>query len=271
MAHALTSLPLPRWRSRWLAAAVAVLCLTGTAARGADAPAVPCAGGQPAFPPLDAEPIVAVVHGGELGVWTPPACTAWPAGKFDLLGTTTARFRFAGDAAGLLPRFAEVSHYPAIRYWSPSRDQRWPLAFEAFALTDADAGHARADFTAAELRPGTPLYFWWRMATERRIPGLGTVALVNRIDVLELTAGRLVLGITSEPARVALLLTLHRGDIRTLYVIESEPDTPDVWRYFTLTGLSGLAAADADDFVRNSARGIFRYTAGLAAEVLPGR
>lgn len=33
----------------------------------------------------------------------------------------------------------------------------------------------------------------------------------------------------------------------------------------------GWAAVDADDFLRNSARGIFRYMAGLAAEVLPGR
>ena len=197
-------------------ALVALICLTGAVARAADAPIVPCVGAKPTFPPLGAEPMVRIVHGDELGVWAPPLCTGWPAGKVDLLGVTTARFRHAGDINGLVHQFGDVSMYTTMRYWSPSRMKWWPLSFEAFALNDNNRGHRRADFTIDEFMPGKPLYFWQRAATEVRIPLLTTVELVNRIDVLELSPDRLVVNVTSEPTSFALVWTLHRGDRKSV-------------------------------------------------------
>jgi hypothetical protein len=91
--------------------------------------------------------------------------------------------------------------------------------------------------------------------------------LVNRIEVLERTPDRLVVAVTSEPGSVALVMRLGRGDIRVVYFLEREQNSQEVWRYFALTSLAGVAALGADNFYRSSARAVFRHTAGLPAEI----
>jgi hypothetical protein len=102
-----------------------------------------------------------------------------------------------------------------------------------------------------------------RMATELLFPR--SVRLVNRVDVLEASPERVVISVVNEPATL-LLLRLNRGDIRVLYFFDHEAGT-DVWRYFTVTSLKGLAATSPPEFLRNSARAIFRYSAGLPTDV----
>jgi hypothetical protein len=94
----------------------------------------------------------------------------------------------------------------------------------------------------------------------------GSIDLVNRIDILERTPDRLVVAVTSEPGTIAVVMRLGRGDIRNVYFIERDQSTNDVWRYFALTSLTGIAALGADNFYRASARGVFRHTTGLPAE-----
>ena len=244
------------------------LLLFGLAAPApAETPLLPCAGQRIGFPPVDAEPTIRIFKETDLAGWTPPACTGWPAEKFEFVGTAAASFRHNGDAIELARRYGAISEYAAMRYFSPSRQAWRELSFEAFALKDANPANKRGDFTAAEFVPGIAHYFWQRGATEAPRPFPGSIDLVNRIDVLERTPDRLVVVVTSEPGTVAVVMRLGRGDIRVVYFLERDENARDVWHYFALTSLAGIAALGADNFYRASARGVFRHTAGLPAEV----
>jgi len=244
------------------------LLLFGLAAPAlAETPVVPCAGPRIEFPPVGAEPIIRIFKETDVTGWEPPACTRWPAEKFEFIGTAAVSFRHKGDAMELARRYGAISEYAAMRYFSPSRQAWRELSFEAFALRDANPANKRGDFTAAEFVPGTPRYFWQRGATEAPPPFPGSMALVNRIDILELTPDRLVVAVTSEPGTFAVVMRLGRGNIRVVYFIERDQNAHDVWHYFALTSLAGIAALGADNFYRASARGVFRHTAGLPAEV----
>jgi len=233
----------------------------------AETPVVPCAGLRIAFPSVGAEPAIRIFKETDVAGWKPPACTGWPSEKFEFIGTAAASFRHTGDATELARRYGAISEYAAMRYFSPSRQAWRELSFEAFALWDANRANKRGDFSAAELVPGTARYFWQRGATEAPPPFPGSIDLINRIEVLERTPDRLVVAVTSEPGTVALVMRLGRGDIRVVYFIERDQDARDAWHYFALTSLAGIAALGADNFYRASARGVFRHTAGLPAEV----
>ena len=243
------------------------LLLLGLAAPAlAETPALPCAGARIEFPAVDAEPSIRIFKGTDLAGWKPPACTGWPAEKFEFVGTIAASFRHNGDATELARRYGAISEYAAMRYFSPSRQAWRELSFEAFALRDANPSHKRADFAAAELIPGAARYFWQRGATEAPSPLPGSIDLVNRIEVLERSPDRLVVAVTSEPGTVAVVMRIARGDIRVVYFLDRDRNARDVWRYFALTSLGGIVAISADNFYRASARGVFRHTAGLPAQ-----
>jgi hypothetical protein len=247
---------------------ITALLLWGLAASAsAETLAAPCDGVRISFPTVDAEPTIRIFKDSDVAGWKPPACTRWPAEKFHFIGTATASFRHSGDASELARRYGAISEYAAMRYFSPSRQTWRELSFEAFALRDANPASKRGDFTAAEFVPGIPRYFWQRGATEAPRPFPGSIDLVNRIEVLERTADRLVVAVTSEPGTVAAVMRLGRGDIRVVYFLERDENARDAWHYFALTSLAGIAALGADNFYRASARGVFRHTAGLPPEV----
>jgi hypothetical protein len=244
------------------------LLLFGIAAPAlAETPVVPCAGQRIEFPAVGAEPVIRIFKETDVAGWKPPACTGWPAEKFEFIGTAAASFRHNGDAMELARRYAAISEYAAMRYFSPRRRAWRELSFEAFALRDANPASKRRDFTPAEFVPGTPRYFWQRGATEAPPPLPGSIDLVNRIDILERTPDRLVVAVTSEPGTVTVVMRLSRGDFRVVYFLERDQNTHDGWHYFALTSLAGIAALGADNFYRASARGVFRHTVGLPAEV----
>ena len=246
----------------------AALLLFGFATPGlTETPVVPCGGQRIEFPAVGAEPVIRIFKEPDIADWEPPACTGWPAGKFEFIGTAAASFRHDGDTAELARRYGAISEYAAMRYFSPRRQAWRELSFEAFALRDANRAHRRGDFTAAELVPGTPRYFWQRGATEAPPPLPGSIDLVNRIDILERTSNRLVVSVTSEPGSIAIVMRLGRGDIRVVYFLERDQRAHDEWHYYALTSLAGIAALGADNFYRASARGVFRHTADLPAEV----
>lgn len=233
----------------------------------AEVPVAPCAGQWIEFPRVGAEPIIRIFKNADIARWKPPACTGWPADEFEFIGTAAASFRHNGDTTELARRYGAISEYAAMRYFSPRRQAWRELSFEAFALRDANPANKRGDFTAAELVPGTPRYFWQRGATEAPPPLPGSIELINRMDILERTPDRLVVAVTSEPGSIAFVMRLGRGDIRVVYFLERDRKAHDVWRYFALTSLAGIAALGADNFYRASARGVFRHTVGLPAEV----
>lgn len=232
-----------------------------------ETPVVPCPGLRMEFPPVGAEPTIRIFKAADLAGWKPPACTKWAAEKFEFIGTAAASFRHTGDAIELARRYGAISEYAAMRYFSPSRQAWRELSFGASALRDPNPANKRDDFTVSEFVPGIAHYFWQRSATEAPAPFPSTIDLVNRIDVLERTPDRLVLAVKSEPATVALIMRLDRGDFSVVYFLERDQNTRDVWHYFALTSLAGIAALGADNFYRASARGVFRHTVGLPAEV----
>jgi hypothetical protein len=136
----------------------------------AEMPVVPCAGMQVEFPPVNAEPSIRIYKENDVAAWKPAACTGWPAEKFEFIGTAAASFRHIGGSMELTRRYAAISEYAAMRYFSPRRQAWRELSFEAFALQDANPANKRGDFAAAEFVPGSVRYFWQRGATEARPP-----------------------------------------------------------------------------------------------------
>ena len=138
-----------------------VLLATSIPAVAQDGPQPPClVAPSPSYAHSGNAPAVQVWAAKDLaGGWAPPACTGWQPLPFHMLVATAGRFRHQGDARELLGRFASVSAFASIRYWSVS-DHRWqPLLTEAFALERADVSARRRDFSPDELKIGADAYF----------------------------------------------------------------------------------------------------------------
>jgi hypothetical protein len=89
-------------------------------------PRVPCdAEPYPNYPPLDAEPVVALWSSDELGDhWSPPACTEWPANSANKVVGLAGHFRDSRDANAMLARIGAISSLRDIRYWSVGQIER---------------------------------------------------------------------------------------------------------------------------------------------------
>src|SRR5712671_1600169 len=113
----------------------------------------------PAYPALDAAPVIVLWTEAELKGWIPPACTAWHAGSATLVVGLAGHFRDASDADAMLARIGAISSLRDVRYWSIT-DKQWNALFtRATALDGPNPSNARGDFSAAELRQGRDVYF----------------------------------------------------------------------------------------------------------------
>jgi hypothetical protein len=104
----------------------------------------------------------ALVHcwlddGRQDGPW--PDCTGLRTRDFELLVRVTASFAAPGDVDDMLTRFGAVSNLKNAQYWSFMDKKRLPLIREAYAIDRPATAHQRADFSAAELRSGTELFY----------------------------------------------------------------------------------------------------------------
>lgn len=227
-------------------------------------PRPPCAGEPvPAYPRLDEAPVVQVWTGSDL-VWKPPTCVGWDAGAYTLLVAAAGRFSYSGDAAGLLGRFARISEFGAIRYWSVTTGQWRRLILDAYALSEPDRALRRDDFTVDELTPGRTFYFW----QEERSPA---GALIYRSRIVERTEGRVVVDIRNENAVHPFPYpVIPSGAYRFLYVLEQE--SSGIWRYYGLSGQRGSGSATIGLFRAsyiNRAVAIYRYIAGIPTDREP--
>ena len=114
-------------------------------------PQPPC-GKEPAppYPAVEQSPAVKVWSESEFGRdWRPPACTGWAGAGFASLITTVARFRYTSGAEGLLRHIGAISELSGMRYWSTTHKQWRTLILDARAMTQAQSGHPRPDFTPA--------------------------------------------------------------------------------------------------------------------------
>lgn len=79
--------------------------------------------------------------------------------------TAAAVFEEPGGAQAILARFAAVSRYPEIRYWSSTRGRWRPLVVAAHPLAGAEGPRRADDFRVDELAEGSGVHFFQRENT----------------------------------------------------------------------------------------------------------
>ena len=239
-----------------------ILCAASAAA--ADEPYPPChEAPDPAYAVTGAPPNLLVLT--EEGfVWDAPRCTGWGKGQYALLVAAAATFGHKGGVDGLIGKFAAISGFKTVRYWSTSHQAWRPLFRSAHALSTARQGARRGDFDLADLVPGPVKHFW----LEENGP---VGAAIFRLRVLERSRDRLIIDIRNQRAvNPPVHPKIAAGGYRYLFMFDRA--APGVWRYYGITGLRGKGAA-AVTWFRNSyvnrAIAMYRYVAGIPMEREP--
>jgi hypothetical protein len=208
----------------------------------------------PAYAAAGAEP--AVLAWSEVR-WTPPACLPWPAGQYRMVVALAGSFRHDGDAAALLARFGAVSKRKGMRYMSVRDKASRVLVKDAAALAAPNPGERRADFTAAEMKPGAELFY-------EEIDNRSAAPVVYRMRVLEATGGRIVLVTDNlSPIRAFMATLFPPESLRAAYFLERRD--AGTWTIFGLSSTgeaaSTLAAGSAQSYV-NRAAAFYRHFIG---------
>ena len=150
-----------------------------------------------------------------------------------------------------------------MRYWSVTHQQWQTLIPEAWALTDAQSGRRREDFTADEMKRGTLLYF----DQVDNLTGKGTY----RMRVSEASADRIVFDVENVSTMRYLFLTVfHPGEMQTIYFLDR--DSENVWRYYSIvrTGLNASSLVTANEASAiNRAVAFYRRLAGIPTDQEP--
>ena len=240
-------------------ACATLLILTALPALAAPVP--PCAGPvEPAYGDVGGQPNVAVWYAEDIKGWQAPACIGWKQSSADAIAASSARFRLAGTTDDILKRFAEVSKYTSIPYWSPNNQEWRILIHNASALTGPDVKLKREDYTVAELAKGEPVFL---QILESRLDNI-----VYRMEVVERSPDKLTVSLENAVAlRVLGIPMMKEGAGQFLFAFERE--SGDVWRSYVLVrvgSLMNVLARPPMDQYANRAVALYRYFAGL-----PGR
>jgi hypothetical protein len=218
----------------------------------------------PPYPGLGESPVVKSWSEPDFGRdWRPPACTGWGAVGFMTLVTTVARFHHTSEAEGLLRHIGAISELAGVRYWSTTHKQWQTFIVDAYALTDAQAGQRRKDFTPDEMKQGKVFYF-------EQVDNLSGKA-TYRMHIAEASADRLVIDIENVSTMHYLFIPLlHPGEIQSIYFLDRESES--VWRYYSIvrTGMSAnrMIAGNESSAV-NRAVAFYRYFVGIPTDREP--
>ena len=214
---------------------------------------------RPDYPVVNAPPKVEVIHGATRAIaLTGAHCFAEPQNRSTWI-TVTAVARTAFDRKALLDRFGAISQLRAAWYWSTS-DQVWrPLVSAAYAIESAREVRPRADYSAADLAAGTPLYY---SVTDTR----SDLAINYSMQLTAGPASHIVLDtINIDPVRKWGVTLYGPRSIRTLYFLDEL--SPGVWSYYSITRAvpaTFLANGHDKSFI-NRAVALYRHYVGLAA------
>jgi hypothetical protein len=220
----------------------------------------------PFYPALDDSPVVKLWSKSDLGRdWRPPACTGWAALGFTTLITTVARFRHTSEAEGLLRHIGAISALKGMSYWSTTHKQWQILIVEAYALTGAQAGQHRKNFTPDEMTEGKILYF-------EQVDNLSGGA-VYRMHIAEASASRIVFDVENvSTMRYHFFPLFNPGEMQSIYFLDRESE--NVWRYYSIvrTGknASRLAAFNESSEI-NRAVAFYRQLVGIPTDQEPPR
>jgi hypothetical protein len=199
----------------------------------------------------------------ELGSgWTPPSCTAWPAGEATIVVGLAGHFQYAGSADTLLARIGAISSLSEVRYWSVTEKQWNNMFARAVALNGPDLKKTRGDFSAAELRMGGNFYF---AAADNRS---GKDA-VSRLRVIAADGAHFVLETENvTPLRWTILTYAAPGGFQTWYFLDRGGD--GAWRFYSLTRVlyasSLLRGVIPDKSYINRSVAMYRHFLGLRTD-----
>jgi hypothetical protein len=243
--------------------AVILLCQAHGYAQSGPQP--PCGEAPvPPYPGLDHSPIVKSWSGSDSGHdWKPPACTGWAEAGFATLVTTVARFRYASGAEGLLRRVGAISELSGMRYWSTTHKRWQTLIVDAYASAGSQPTQRRQDFTPAEMKEGSLLYF-------EQVDNLSGKA-VYRMHITKASADRLVFDVENVSVMRYLFVTLfHPGEMQSIYFLDRE--SANVWRYYSIarTGRnSSRMSTGHESSSNNRAVAFYRSLAGIPTDQEP--
>jgi hypothetical protein len=212
----------------------------------------------PAYPDVNEEAVVKSWSKSDLGHdWKPPVCTDWAEVGFTTLVTIAARFPHTSKAEGLLRHIGSISELAGMRYWSTTHKQWRTLIVDAYALTDSKHGQRRKDFTPAEMKEGSVLYF-------EQVDNLSGKS-IYRMHIIEASASRLVFDVENvSTMRYYFVPIFHAGELQSVYFLDRESDK--VWRYYSIvrTGskANGLIAGNESSSV-NRAVAFYRSLVGI--------
>jgi len=197
--------------------------------------------------------------GQDLTGWTPPTCARWATARFDRLTAVAGSFRFAGQADDLLGRFAAISRWRGIEYWSITDGSWETLITDSAAVADETGENRRADFTVAELKSGKPLYF---VQSDNRSSG----GVIYRMSVVESGPDRFTIEIENVSSIWLFVFPIFGpGDLVSTYVVERL--SPTVWGYYSLWGVRNSGAGrDQEKSYVNRALAIYRHIVGVTID-----
>ena len=165
---------------------------------------------------------------------------------------------FAGGSSDdLLERFGSISRLEGLRYWSVTEGGWRTLITHATALEGPELDHPRQDFSAAEMRSGSELYF---AQSDNRASG----DVIYRMQVKQAGPARLVIAIDNVTAVRRFLITFFEpGDLQSVHYLERTAQGR--WSYYGLAwagerGPSLLEMPEAS-YV-NRALAFYRHFAG---------
>jgi hypothetical protein len=223
-------------------------------------PTPPCDAAVSApYPPFGNPPNVRAWNARDLPrAWNSPQCARWATQRFTLLTALSAKFDFEGDADQLLARFAAISAWRGMKYWSAGDGKFLTLITDSAAVDSSDAERRRPDFSKDEMKPGKDLYF---VQDDNRSSG----DVTYRMRVIEKERDRLVVTIENvSTVWVVLLPVFEPGDIRTVYIFQKLGEGS--WGYYSLLaakdGGLGIIEGHEDSFI-SRATGFFHYLVGL--------
>ena len=218
----------------------------------------------PPYPTLNDLPVVRSWSESDLGrTWKPPVCTRWTELGFTTLVTTSARFPYTSEAAGLLRHIGAISERAGVRYWSATHKRWQTLIVDARALTDAQHSQRRQDFTPAEMKEGKVLYF-------EQVDNL-TGKATYRMHIAEASAIRIVFDVENvSTMRYSFIPVLHPGEMQAIYFLDRESD--NAWRYYGIvrTGKNAnkrIAGNESSSI--NRAVAFYRYVVGIPTDQEP--
>jgi hypothetical protein len=177
--------------------------------------------------------------------------------------TTTARFRHATEAEGLLRRIGAISDLTGMRYWSTTHKRWQTLVVDAYALTGLRPDQRRGNFTPDEMKENSVLYF-------EQADNLSGKA-VYRMHIAQASAGRVVVDIENVTTMRYLFIPIfHPGETQSICFLDRESDS--VWRYYSIVrigkGANRLISGNESSAV-NRAVAFYRYLVGIPTDQEP--